>query len=342
VNAGDAGPNAPESAVVIQLAFDRVLNPITVNRQSFVLLDANKNPVSIGPVITYDPVARVVRMEAPMGGGWIVPGELYYIELGIPPIGSMSGGVRAFDGATLDPSLPDSARIIDFQTCPTTGCADGAVVAPDPPPPTTPDFCRDVLPIFSQHCSGGYCHGSITGSQLPAEGLILDSYAGVVNTAINRVSQESNTGPLTGESESTGAFGLDMKIIDTQGGAATSWLIYKMLLAPPRPLLPDGGDPTPSVRFLCSDGGLGDLPVDPFQDSDGGTLSVSQAPFTMISDGERSLLDNYILGQRMPYPSSPGASSVGDPNLVSFDELERIQTWISSGAQTYDCGSCQP
>ncbi len=305
--------------MVIQLAFDRVLNPITVNRQSFVLLDANKNPVSIGPVITYDPVARVVRMEAPMGGGWIAPGELYYIELGIPPIGSLSGGVRAFDGATLDPGLPDSARIVDFQTCPTTGCADGAVVAPDPPPPTAPDFCRDVLPIFSQHCSGGYCHGSIVGSQLPAEGLILDSYAGVVNTAINRSSEESNTGPLSGIPESTGTFGLDMKIIDPKS-SATSWLIYKMLLAPPRPLLPDGGDPTPSVRFLCSGAGQGDLPVDPFQDVDGGTLPASAAPFTMISDGERGLLDDYILGQRMPYPRLPRHVVRRRSNLVSFDE----------------------
>jgi hypothetical protein len=343
VNADDAGPNAPASTVVIQLAFDRVLNPATVNRQSFVLLDANKNPVSVGPVITYDPIARVVRMEAPMGGGWIGAGQVYYIELGIPAAGALSGGVRAFDGATLDPGLPDTARIVDFQTCPAAGCADGAVVAADPPDPTPPDFCRDVLPIFSQHCSGGVCHGSISGSQLPAEGLILDSYAGVVNTAINRSSEESNTGPLSGVSGTTGTFGLDMKIIDP-GSAATSWLIYKMLLAPTRTLAPDGGDPSPSVRFLCADGGLGDLPVNPFQSSDGGaTLPASAAPFTIISDGERALLDDYVLGQQMPYPNSPGLSQAGvDPNLLSFDEMERIQTWISSGAQTQDCGSCQP
>jgi hypothetical protein len=342
VNAGDAGPDAPTGSVVIQLAFDRVLNPLTVNRQSFALLDGDHNPVSVGPVITYDPVARVVRLEAPMGGAWITPGGLYYIELGIPAAGSLVGGIRAFDGATLDPSLPANALTVDFQTCPTAGCADGAVVAPDPPDPTPPDFCRDVLPIFAQHCTAGACHGSISGSQLPSEGLILDSYAGVANTAINRSSEESNTGPLSGVSEATGTFGLDMKIIDP-GSSATSWIIYKMLLAPARALLPDGGDPEPSVRVLCSDGGPGDLPVDPFQDTDGGPLPPSAAPYTVLSDNERALLANYVLGQPMPYPNTPGiAQTPADPSLLSFDEMERIQTWISSGAQTQDCGSCQP
>jgi hypothetical protein len=343
VNADDAGPNAPTGTVVIQLAFDRVLNPITVNRQSFVLVDAQGNAVSVGPVIRYDPIARVVRMEASMGSGWLDPGQVYAIQLGIPPVGSLSGGVRAFDGATLDPNLPASARIVEFQTCPAAGCADGAVAALDPPDPVAPDFCRDILPVFSNHCGGGVCHGSIaSATQLPAEGLILDSYAGVVNTAIGRSSQESNTGPLSGVAESTGVFGLDMPIIDPTS-PATSWIIYKMLLAPTRALLSDGGDPSPSVRFLCSDGGLGDPPVDPFQDGDGGTLSASAAPFTVTSDGERALLDNYILGQAMPYPTSPGtAQTSADPGLLSFDEMERIQAWIAAGATTYDCGSCQP
>src|SRR6185437_1267616 len=99
-------------------------------------------------------------------------------------------GLRAIDGATLDPSTPDS---VEFTVAPVAGGGGdaGAGTAAGSGAPTT-SFCTDVLPLLTTRCGSAVCHG---GTDLPAEGLRLDSAAAVSATAIGRVAQESNTGP---------------------------------------------------------------------------------------------------------------------------------------------------
>src|SRR5215217_7056332 len=48
----------------VQIAFDRLLHPATVNRQAVVVVEPGGRPVA-NPIVTYDPVARVVSLSGP-------------------------------------------------------------------------------------------------------------------------------------------------------------------------------------------------------------------------------------------------------------------------------------
>ena len=206
----------------IELGFDRLLLPASITRQTFVLTNAAEK-VAYTPTIVYDPVARIVTIT-PLSdpGQKLVSGQSYEIVILAPQNAGDVNGLRAIDGATLSHS---PQRIAFSVTDPT----------PAPPPVVTIDFCRDIFPITSVKCSLPMCHG---GTE-PAAGLLLDPPRGIPATAIGRVAQGSNTGPLAAASPPTLLFGEDMPIIDatgnTNGNPGNSWLLYKILLSIPSP-----------------------------------------------------------------------------------------------------------
>ena len=298
---------------VIQIAFDRYLLPSTVNRQSIAILDGAHQPLSPdqAPVVIYDPIARTVTLYPPKQP-WLTEGQPYTLLLGVPEGDAEQGGVRAIDRATL---APDQKREFGFIVGPKTST----------PVEPTVSFCRDVLPIFASKCSLSTCHG--TGGQAAAS-LVLDTSAGIGATALNRIAQGSNTGPLSSRPPAGQAhFGIDMPIIDP-GNPGNSWLIYKVDLARP-PGIVDQTD-----KFACTSGLL--EPKVPF-------VFAPLAPQAQraADDIERSILSDYILGREMPFPAL-GAGDYGSAPLT-FDEREIVRIWIKGlvpGSALPECGGC--
>ena len=329
MTAASVGPNAKLNANgAVQLQFDRMLLPITVTRQTILLVDADNN--ALAPVVTYDPVARVVTLSRQAGGAdagapqWLKP-DLPYKVLVRPPSGDDLNGVRAVDGAPVNTIEP-----IGFLTEPN---------APQPFAEPQANFCNDVLPIFQRSCTAPICHGAPAptsdksrfgdqGISKPAAGLILESSEGVRNTAF-RVANGSNTGPRAKGSEPRRVFGVDLPVIDP-GSPGNSWLMYKLLLAKP-------GDPAKvsEARRLKCDGTPGTPPMPPL------SLAAPLAAATP-SDGERAILSDFVLGREMPYPDM-GLDGPHDSNPgLTYGELERIRLWIAQGANLLDCGACEP
>jgi hypothetical protein len=303
----------------IVLTANRFLDPLTVVRQSLQLEDSGGNLVT-EPLVAYDPVTLTISISNPGGGlPWLTAGQQYRIVLPVPTTGDggLAFGLTAIDGAPLA-----AAQTITFM-------AGAAPSSPAAAPPTI-DFCRDIMnPIFATSCGYGGCHeaaqpvpasidaGSMTG--YPRLGLDLSSAAGVLATAINQVADESNTGALAqANAELQGApFGINMARI-APGQPASSWLLYKTLLAIPA---------APSAEAVPFDAGAdaGDAAVAMNHSDYGQTLT------SPVSTAERAVLSNYILGQSMPYPGPATAEpSVG----LTQGDLERLSLWIAQGAQT--------
>jgi hypothetical protein len=382
--AANVGNNEPFPADgIIQLTFDRLLLPASITRQSIAVTDTTGSPFD-SPIIIYDPVGRVVSIANPNpiidGGGtqcWLTANQFYNVVIGIPSGTADTGGIRAIDGATLASPLQ-----IGFNS--------GGNPCPPTPPPVTPhaDFCADVLPIFQARCSAPQCHGSPqdvgsdsplfpNGYSEPAAGLVLDNPAGVYATAVGRVSNGSNTGPMSTYEPPGALFGIDMPLIDPTGNAGNSYLLYKLLLADPSPV------DDPGLRQSCA---LGvNAPTCPASSpADSGTCTLAAdagacfypdqrcscsttwdcpavgsistiAPFAPgpqsgpMSNSERVILSNYILGREMPYPTYPGAGDPFPPDAaggnaaLSFNELERVRAWIANYAGApLVCPVCGP
>lgn len=299
----------------IQIAFDRYLLPATILRQSYSVLDGNNQPIANSSLLQtiYDPVARTVTITGG-GGRWLEPNQLYSFVLGIPEGDGDLGGFRAIDRATLDPNQPRAFR---FVAGPEAG-----QTALDP----SVDFCADVLPLFNAKCAGSTCHGS---NARAASGLILTTTAGVVNTVIERLALGANTGARSRyEEPSRRVFGINMPLV-TPGDPASSWLLYKVDLAPPPPrstLAP----PT----FTCTPP-AGESPV--LETAEDYVPLLPEAT-TPASDAERAVLNDFVLGREMPYPL---ADAKDYPYLpLTFQERERIRIWIARGAPTRECGGC--
>ena len=222
-NVGPSKGIPADGAVRVQ--FDRLLLPSSILRQSVMVIDASGAQFSPQPI--YDPVARTVTLfDTP--DKWLKPDQPYKVSL---KVASSAGdfGVRAIDGANLNSPSP-----IGFITTAATGAGLGE---------PTMDYCHDVYPLFAERCSASSCHGARitggdparfgTGPSSPAAGLILETVAGVNDTAVNRVANGSNTGALSGRGSAPGPqFGVDMPIIDP-GDPGNSWLLYKLLLGQP-------------------------------------------------------------------------------------------------------------
>jgi hypothetical protein len=331
------GPIAPTGA--IEMAFDRLLSPARVFRQAFVLADLQGNPVSPPPAVAYDPVTRVVTLTpgAPLDGG-----QTYRVFLLSPQNDADPLGLRAIDGATLDPSSPAS---IELTVSPgTPGGADaGAAVGPAGP---TASFCTDVLPLLTTRCGSAVCHG---GTPLPAsaEGLRLDSPAGVSATAIGRVAQESNTGPTAAPLAPTLTFGVNMPIVDPgpassgTGNPSNSWMMYKLLMAVPPTCAggpADGGaGATADATAGSVDAGATDASAEAgaSRAASGKPTDVSglhHVAWQPLSQAERAVLSNLVPGREMPFPADPTVPLTQVASQLSCDDLQRISLWITQGA----------
>jgi hypothetical protein len=316
----NAGTNAPlQVGQPIELAFDRLLLPITVTRQTFVLVDKAAESVAITFAIAYDPVARVVTLTPVQA---LSVGHSYEVTIESPNNPTDSSGLHAIDGATMD---PNTARTVTFQV----------VVASGTPPATCNgivgpcmSFCTDILPIFQGNCVSGTCHNA---KPPPPLGLALydppDDTAAIVElTAINRLSVESTMGALSEPGPPSFHFGQDMPIIDTttvtdpntsapvgptgSGDPGDSFLIFKVLMA-----------------------GTGGLPLSGVTPLPSSVYSVAWEP---LSDGERATLASLIPGREMPLPTQV-SSPQPNPNGLPVDSLERLSLWIAQGAPLSTC-----
>lgn len=217
------GPSQPLPANGrIELSFDRNLQPVSISRQTFSLDTVAMNGCCT-PTVAYDPVARIVTIT-PIAGQELQPGQSYQVTLAVPQNAQDENGVRTIDGATL---APGANRVIAFNVVAAT---------PEPPPTVSIDFCRDIFtPIFDTKCSVSICHGPGAQGNYPAAGLLLSPASGVASTAVGRVAQGANTGPLAMAAAPSLLFGEDMPIVDPTGDPANSWMMYKLLLAVPAP-----------------------------------------------------------------------------------------------------------
>ena len=194
-----SGGSLPQNAR-IELSFDRLLLPLSILRQTFVLNElVGGGSTTLTPTVAYDPVARVVTVT-PLPDQPLVVGQSYTLFITSPQSPSDLDGLRAIDGANL---APDSPSQFTFQVT-------AAGSAPAQPP--TVDFCRDILPLFKQKCAGTTCHGGTA----PAEGLLLTTPLGVLS-AVGRVANGSNMGPLAASEPPGLIFNEDMPIIDPGG-----------------------------------------------------------------------------------------------------------------------------
>jgi hypothetical protein len=357
----------------IQLAFDRLLLPSCITRQTFILQ-------GLTPTVAYDPVARVVTVTPTTS---LTPGQSYELDLATPANAADPSGVRAVDGAILAPGSTD--RLVFLATA--------ATATSGPTPPPTIDFCNDIFAPVFQTCGGPGCHGTA----LPAAGLLLATTEGVAQTAIGRVAHGANTGPNAATQPPGLLFGEDMPIIDPGSGAGAagnpgdSWLLYKLLMAVPEAGVDpscDGGatgggdagdlseaaapgdahavvdatvagdatvpgeaaaapDDAESDAVAAREGG--GAPEDAGAAEDAGEEAAAAAttpaplasvcglysvPWQPISSTERAALSNLIPGREMPYPASLDA---GVGTGVSVDTLERISLWIAQGATVENC-----
>jgi hypothetical protein len=315
-NVGPSEGLAPNG--VIELFFDRLLLADSVTRQSFPIVDLNGNLVD-NPGVFYDPVARSVTLT-PTQPFQACQTFRVYIET---PSDAGPGGLLTIDGATLDPSTPEFIEFPVLGTCATGGDAGPDAAAPATGTVTTfpaIDFCGSIFPIFASKCTGTTCHGG----DLPAAGLRLDSSQGIVDTAINRVSIEANTGPRAAAQPPSNTFALDMPLIarngtGNSGDPGDSWLLYKLLLAPP--------------PACSSTPGAGPC--------DAGSPTVQHdyhsKPWTGITDAERAVLGSTMVGREMPFPLDPSAIPGAAAEPLTLDELDTVSLWIAQGAPVPAC-----
>lgn len=169
-------------------------------------------------------------------GRQLMPRALYRVELSGA---GESAAPRAYDGAVLDEVAPPLA--FSFLTRSTPG---GDVPSEPAPAPA----CDEVVRVLDRHCASGCCHGG----EAPAMGLRLDSRDGLLTTAFRRVAHQTESTGTVGVPHSNPArFGTAMPLIDP-GSAATSYLLYKLLIAPEN-LEPCAGDHCAASGALVSD-----------------------------------------------------------------------------------------
>lgn len=296
---------------VVQLAFDRYLLPITVNRQSLTIIDANNFPLpsALSPTVDYDPVARTVTLGPPQRP-WLEEGLFYKVVLGVPQGDADTGGLRAIDRAVL---APEQERVIGFIVGPPSGA----------PAPLAVDLCRDVLPIFLRKCSTPTCHGE--GGAAAAD-LELSSASAIARTALGRLARGSTRGASTTPVAAPGRiFEVDMPLIDP-GNPGNSWLLYKTEIAPPS-ASNDAGAP-----LRCEGAAPGTSP--PYQ-----PLVPEAGP---ASDAERGRLADTITGSPMPLPE---VTETAASRPLTQDERQLLRRWIQGlppiTRDLPDCGACR-
>jgi hypothetical protein len=203
--------------VTIELRLNRYLLPATAVRQAIlVYAESRDRPRFLVP--EYDVLERVLLFHQPAPPlGPLEPGLLYTVEL-VVPTEPGSEGLRAFDGAPLEPGpVPLQFHFRTARALPTAQQA-----APEPV------RCADALAVFAAGgCNGQNCHDA----EEPRMGLNLDSAAGLVTTGIDRIAHQTAIGPRSTPLEEPSRLGVQMPIVDP-GRPDNSYLMYKLLRHP--------------------------------------------------------------------------------------------------------------
>lgn len=305
-NLGPGGTIAADG--VLQIAFDRYLLPSTITRQSYVILGGDNRPIPTAPLKTvYDPVARTVTIAGPGGPGeaWLTVDQPYKLVLLVPrDAQSDLGGFRAIDRAAL---APDQPREFTFRAGPPAGGV---------PREPSVDFCADVLPVFQAKCASPVCHGA---GPRAANGLVLSDADGI-SAARSRIAEGASTGARSVPEPPSTRFGRNMALIEP-GDPGSSWLLYKMELAPLPP-----HDAPKGPRTVCEGA-----------PSPTAAAYAPLAPIEPVTSRERERLGDYVLGRPMPYPAHEAAYAF---QPLTFQEREQVRVWIARGADVRDCGPC--
>lgn len=314
VNVGNDKPLPADGE--IQIAVDRYLLPSSVTRQSVFVVTAGGDAADNELITRYDPISRTISVRG-LKDVWLTPGQPYKLQFSLPPNEDVNDrGLRAIDRAALDPNQP---REIAFFATDAAGRKSEKTV----------DFCGDVLPIFTMKCTSGICHaGAPAGNNKAAAGLVLDSFTGIQATALRRVANGANTSGRSGNPEERPrVFGVGMPLIDPRE-PGNSWLLYKIELA--REPAIAAGDRT---TFICNKVPDKDEVALPTADPVSFDVRIHQA-----DDIERAILNDYVPGREMPYPST--FITAASQQALTFDERERIRLWIAQGATMTECGGC--
>jgi hypothetical protein len=242
----------------IKVRFDRFLRPADTFRQSICVqsslarvttLAECRRPVFLEPA--YDPVHReiIYRQSPDPGETHLLAGATYQITL-FPAYGEVPGGVRAFDGATLD-----EAKVYTFSTVP---APEGARVDE---PPRADVFCSAVQPAL-RACAYAGCHLDIAPKGGAAEGLDLSAPERIAATAVGRVAHETETGAhANSPTKSAPRFGASMPLLDPTF-PANSYLVYKLLASEASAsALPDAASAAEIARLR--DGVVVGMPMPP-------------------------------------------------------------------------------
>ena len=207
-DAGDCGfpVDAP-----IRLQFDRWLSPTTAVRQSLSLYtEGTQLGVFLRP--DYDVTARSLsyRPDTPLASD-----SVYILQLSDADQDPNGLGFRSFDGNSLE-----SPKAFAFRTSVLGQTQPAADALP------APSCDQVVAALASAGCTRGGCHSGDT----PRMGLLLESAAGLISTAIDHVAHETETGTdVTQRAVSGGRFGTQMPIIDS-GRPENSYIMYKLLI----------------------------------------------------------------------------------------------------------------
>jgi hypothetical protein len=297
---------------VIQIAFDRFLSPATVNRQGVGLRDKFGNAPN-SPIVDYDPITRTMTLSNPNPGqDFLVVGQSYELVFPIATADGGPFGLRAIDGATMDPVAPilgTTATTIDFPVGP-----DSANLPTIPPI----DFCSDIMALFNAPsqgspvvgaCASSGCHGSKDKLDT-AMGLALKTEEGIRHTAIGVEAIETTTAAQSTALPSQATFPVGMPII-TPGDPGSSYLLYKLLASSDFI-----ATKTPRSQYTSCNTITGPFDYGP-------------SPNLPTAD-EAARLSDLIQGRRMPWNDQP----------LTIDEMERIRAWILQGARVDDCSLC--
>ena len=285
-------------------------------RQTFVLQDSQGT--FLQPTSSYDPVSRVVRLCVAQGEP-LQADHTYTLTIATPGDASDPNGLRAIDGALLDPSQGP----IGFQVVGGAPYA-GADACPQPSPARRAAGRRLLQRRLSdlrqqvrrravpRRCAAGGGPPPDVDRGHPRDGD-RPRRAGVEHRR------------ALGDAAVDLLFGVDMPIVSSAGSPGESWLMYKLLLAIP---------PTCSSTPAADAGGV---PPPCTATAPGPTKQALAVPWSLMADSERATLSDWIPGREMPFPSNPNADPGTALEPLTADELETVSLWILQGAAVPDC-----
>jgi hypothetical protein len=233
------GTNAETRVVsgdgAIELGFAQYIKPLSAIRQSFLVRTAQGTPVT-APLVAYDPVTRIVRIENPEPnvGEWFREEQFYTLTLGVPQAGQEPGGFRTLVSGTLPKPVVYGFKAQALSTERTLAARI--------------DYCKEIAPVFTDKCTR--CHGTGDALDLASARGIDHAKDRVARSSVRSAGRALPPGKL---------FGADMPLLES-GSPGTSFLLYKALRSklgtretpvcgapsaltvPIAPFLPDPGD----------------------------------------------------------------------------------------------------